>query len=294
MATHNGLPWLKDQIQTVLSQAEVDVQLYVSDDISSDGTFEFLENIAKQESSIFLLPPKKIGSAGRNFYRLIKEVCLEDCDYVSFCDQDDLWELDKIIRHINLAQQHQADGVSSNVLAFWPDGNQKLIVKSQSLKKWDFIFESAGPGCSFLMTPWLVTKVREQLVDEHSSASLVVLHDWLTYAICRSHGHKWMIDSKSSLQYRQHENNAIGANSGLKAKWIRLVKLKQGWYRAEVTKVTKVCAAISGEAEVKKILALLKSKNIISQLKLLLYVSQARRNALDRLVLFILVLCFLF
>ena len=80
---------------------------------------------------------------------------------------------------------------------------------------------------------WLVTKVREQLMDEHSPASNVVLHDWLTYAICRAYGHKWIIDSKPSIQYRQHQNNVIGANSGLKAKWARLIKLKQGWYRTE-------------------------------------------------------------
>ena len=294
MATHNGMSWLMDQVETVLSQSEVEVKLYVSDDVSSDGTFEFLNNLSKQDQRVFLLPQKKIGSAGRNFYRLIEEVNLDDCEYVAFSDQDDIWESNKLIRHIKLAEQHQADGVSSNVLAFWADGSQKLIVKSQSQKKWDFLFESAGPGCSFLMTQWLVTKVREQLMDEHSPANSVVLHDWLTYAVCRAYGHKWIIDSKPSILYRQHQNNVIGANRGLKAKWVRLIKLKQGWYRTEVTKVSQVCAAISGEAEIIKIVYLLTRRNIISQLKLLFFVSQARRKGLDRLVLIILVLCFLF
>ena len=236
----------------------------------------------------------KFGSAGRNFYRLIQDVDISGFDFIAFADQDDIWESDKLINHINLAEQHQADGVSSNVIAFWPGGNKRLIIKSNPPLKWDFLFESAGPGCTFLMTPWLVNNVRKLLVDENNPAKKVVLHDWLTYAVCRAHGRKWVIDSKPSVQYRQHQNNVIGANSGLKAKWARLVRFKQGWYRAEVTKVCQVCATISGRAEIRKILSLLTNKNIISQLKLLLYVSQARRNIFDRLVLFVLVLFFLF
>ena len=295
MASYNGLSWISEQIDSIVNQEGVIVTIYVSDDISNDGTYNYLCKLSEFNAQIQLLSRKvKFGGAGSNFYRLIQEVNISGFDFIAFADQDDIWESDKLINHISLAKQHKADGVSSNVIAFWPNGKKRLITKSKPLLKWDFLFESAGPGCTFLMTPWLVNSLRKLLVDENSPAKKVVLHDWLTYAVCRAHGHKWVIDYRPSIQYRQHENNVIGANSGLKAKWIRLVKLKQGWYRAEVTKVTKVCAAISGEAEVKKILALLKSKNIISQLKLLFYVSQARRNVLDRLVLFILVLCFLF
>ena len=290
MATHNGMPWLVDQIKTVLSQANVDVQLYVSDDASSDGTFEFLEKMSKQEPRIFLLPPKKIGSAGRNFYRLIEEVSLDDCEYVAFSDQDDIWESNKLIRHIKLAEQHQADGVSSNVLAFWADGSQKLLVKSQPQKKWDFLFESAGPACSYLMTPWLVNKVRQQLNDERSPASQVALHDWLTYAICIANGHVWVIDSIPSLKYRQHRSNVVGANVGLKAKWSRLQKLRQGWYRNEVVKIAQICMEIAPSNKVNKLVNLLKSQNYFVKLKLLTYVSTARRSLLDRCLLAISIL----
>ena len=64
------------------------------------------------------------------------------------------------------------------------------------------------------MTPWLVSKVREQLLDAHSPAKNVALHDWLTYAVCRAHGKRWVIDDKSSVKYRQHGNNVVGANVG--------------------------------------------------------------------------------
>ena len=285
MATHNGMSWLMDQVETVLSQSEVEVKLYVSDDVSSDGTFEFLNNIYKQDQRVFLLPQKKIGSAGRNFYRLIEEVNLDDCEYVAFSDQDDIWESNKLIRHIKLAEQHQADGVSSNVLAFWADGSQKLIVKSQSQKKWDFLFESAGPGCSFLMTQWLVTKVREQLMDEHSPANSVVLHDWLTYAVCRANGRHWVIDEQPSIRYRQHGNNVVGANVGVKAAWVRLLKIKRHWYRNEVLKVAEVSQKILNDSKVDELVQLLRSNSFFARFKLLKFVPQARRSTVDRMAL---------
>lgn len=295
MATYNGMKWIAEQINSVLNQTGIEVKLVISDDISYDDTRLFLESLAKDNSRMILLPNNgRFSSAGRNFYRLIVDVDVSDYDYIAFADQDDIWNSDKLINHINLAKQHSADGVSSDVIAFWPNGDQKRIVKSQSQKKWDFLFESAGPGCTFLMTPWLINKVREQLVDVQSPARQVVLHDWLTYAICRANGHKWIIDSTPSMLYRQHSNNVVGANVGLKAKLARLIKLKQGWYRAEVIKVAAVVALISDNSGLKKLNKLLNQKSFTSQIKLLVYVPQARRFALDRFVLFVLIASFIF
>lgn len=285
MATHNGMPWLVNQLDSIFSQIDADVELHVSDDASSDETIEYLKQIAQKDSRLILLDSKSIGSAGKNFYRLIKDVDIVEFDYVAFADQDDLWASDKLIRHIQLARQHGADGVSSNVMAFWPNGGEKLIDKAQPQRELDYLFESAGPGCTFLMTPWLVNKAREQLLDDTSSAKDVALHDWLTYAVCRAHGRKWVIDSVPSVQYRQHQSNVVGANVGLKAKWTRLQKLKQGWYRNEVAKIAQVCNGIAPNNETNELLLLLNSKDYFSQLRLLLYVPKARRSLVGRCLL---------
>lgn len=283
MASFNGITWLPDQINSILNQLNVEISLFISDDFSEDDSYTYLQQLAVSDSRIQLMPQiERFGSAGKNFYRLIRDVNLTDYDYVAFADQDDVWVQDKLIHHIKLMQEHSVDGVSSNVLAFWANGKKKIINKSQPQRELDFLFESAGPGCSFLMTPWLVNKVREQLTDKNSVAKYVVLHDWLTYAVCRAHGHKWMIDSKPSVEYRQHENNVLGANAGWKAKWSRVQKLRQGWYRNEVIKIVQICKGISPNIEIEKLGNLLANKNFLSQLKLLAYVTKARRNLLDR------------
>ena len=286
MASYNGITWLPDQVKSILNQLNVDLALFISDDSSQDGSYGYLQQLAVTDSRIQLLPQtEKFGSAGNNFYRLIQDVNISNYDYVAFADQDDIWQQDKLIRHIKLMQEHGVDGVSSNVLAFWANGKKKIINKSQPQRELDFLFESAGPGCSFLMTPWLVNKVREQLTNKNSLAKHVVLHDWLTYAICRAHGHRWMIDSNPSVNYRQHENNVLGANSGFKAKFSRLQKLRQGWYRNEVIKIAQICNSISPNIETEKLGNLLATKNLFSQLKLLAYVTKARRSLLDRCLL---------
>jgi rhamnosyltransferase len=294
MATYNGREWLQSQIESIFGQLDVDVTLFVSDDISSDGTFEYLQEVAKSDIRVKILSrSQKYGSAGKNFYRLISDVDISGFDYVAFADQDDIWNLDKLSRHIQLIKKHDAEAVSSNVEAFWPDGCQKLILKSQPQKNYDFLFESAGPGCTFLMTPWLVNEVRHQLFD-NEVAQEVNMHDWLAYAICRAHGKDWVIDPLPSMWYRQHENNVIGANAGFKAVISRLKKINSGWYRHEVALISRVVASISPDPSLQKFQKIIQLKSSLDRLRLIPFAFQGRRKLMDRCVLILSVLFFIF
>lgn len=294
MATYNGMSWLEEQMSSILNQTGVDVRLFISDDSSVDGTYEFLSLRALADSKISLLPKvDRMGSAGKNFYRLICDVNLNGFDYIAFADQDDVWSLDKLSRHIGLIQNSHAEAVSSNVLAFWPDGSQKLIDKSQPQQNFDFLFESAGPGCTFLMTPWLVGEVKRQLTND-SAGRDVIMHDWLTYAICRAHGKSWIIDAVPSMQYRQHKHNVIGANSGLRAILMRLNKINNGWYRHEVALIARVVASISLDKKLTIFQKMIQGDSVIDRFGLVPYAFQGRRKLTDRVVLVLSILLFVF
>ena len=85
LATHNGLPWINDQIDSILNQNSVNITVYVSDDLSEDSTYTYLLNRAAFSSQLKILPQKeRYGSAGKNFYRLIKDVNTDDFDYKIF------------------------------------------------------------------------------------------------------------------------------------------------------------------------------------------------------------------
>jgi rhamnosyltransferase len=291
MAVKNGLSYLPEQIDSILNQQTCQVTLFISDDCSTDGSLEYCQQLAHDYKATNFLPKiNPLGSAALNFYRLIVDVNTDGFDYIALSDQDDIWLPEKLSRHIRIAQESGADGVSSNVKAFWPDGRERLLDKAQPQRELDYLFESAGPGCSFLMTPRLISKVREQLLDEKSPAKDTALHDWLIYAICRSHGWQWVIDPLPSVLYRQHHSNVLGANVGIGAKWSRLIKLKQHWYRAEVTKIAIISNTISPQIRVNQLIDLLENSSFLKQLKLIGFVPQARRKAVDRWMLAVAIL----
>ena len=110
MAVKDGVKYLPEQIKSVFWQAQCEVTLFISDDASADGGKEYVEELVSNSSNIALLGfEESFGSAGKNFYRLIQDVDLGNCDYIAFSDQDDIWEVDKLIRHVELMRQHQAD-----------------------------------------------------------------------------------------------------------------------------------------------------------------------------------------
>lgn len=286
MATFNGERWICQQIDSIFNQSQVNITLFISDDCSTDNTWGLLKELAEKDNRIKLLPrDTSFGSAAKNFFRLVQNVDVAHYDYVAFADQDDLWSEDKLISHIELATKNQADGVSSNVVAFWPDGRVRLVNKAAVQRRYDFLFESAGPGCTFLMTPWLVGALRDCLNDEISMASEVALHDWLAYAICRAHGKNWCIDPIPSVNYRQHGSNSLGANTGWQAGWSRIQKMRDGWYRREIVNICKVCRSIGNKAEYADMIALLEPKTYLGNLRLLGRLSQLRRDVKDRLFL---------
>ena len=216
LAAYNGMLYLPEQIDSILVQAGAVVTVYVSVDASSDGTEAWLDR-QTEDRVVVLTHNRHFGSAARNFFRILHEVDFSEFDFIGFADQDDIWLPNKLAQACEILRHSGADAYSSNVMAFWPNGKRKLITKSQHQRELDYLFESAGPGCTFLMSPWLVSRVREQLLDANSPAKNVALHDWLTYAICRAHGRFWVIDDKPSVKYRQHGSNVVGANVGFKA-----------------------------------------------------------------------------
>lgn len=295
MATFNGRLWIDAQIESILLQDGVTVDIYISDDLSSDGTSYLIESFENTHENIKVLRPQaSFGSAGKNFYHLITSVNPEKYDYVAFCDQDDIWQRDKLVRHIHLVQQYDVDGVSSNVIAFWPDGRQKFLNKSQPQRQFDYLFESAGPGCSFLMRSSLIKKVRAVLNDATGVATSVSLHDWLTYAVCRASGGRWYIDDRPSLLYRQHANNVLGANHGWGSAWTRIRKMRSGWYRDEVGKIVSISYALSGSRDIKAFSDALSSCKVNRKLITIRMAWQGRRSLRDRLVLIMMIMLGLF
>lgn len=287
LATYNGIRWIEEQLSSILKQQDVEVSVFVSDDQSTDGTLAWCEKFAKEDSRVIILPvsPVRFGGAAKNFFRLVKEVDFSGFDYIAYADQDDIWLSDKLITAHNIMIAESASAISTNVVAFWPDGRELLIDKAQPQRVLDYLFEAAGPGCSYVLKVTEALKFKEFLIERWEYANDVALHDWLTYAWFRANGHRWIIDPRPSIRYRQHDGNQVGANEGLSAIIRRLQLIRSGWYRREICKIARLVGSfIPGLPDQ------LISEGRLSKRFLLRNIGETRRRRRDRLVLLVSVL----
>ncbi|MFT0545077.1 glycosyltransferase [Allopusillimonas ginsengisoli] len=291
LAAYNGVQWLPEQIDTIFKQEGVNLTLFISVDASSDGTEEWVSTLASERPDVVVLPHGlKFGGAAKNFFRLIRDVDFSNFDYVALADQDDVWLEDKLLRAHALCSAQGYEAYSSSVMAFWPDGSQRLIDKSQPKTRYDYLFEPAGPGCTYVLRVRNALIFKEFLLDNWATVNEVTYHDWMLYAFFRARGYKWFIDSQYKMLYRQHASNQIGANSGWRAVTSRASLLLSGWYREEVRKVTNLVGSKQDEF-VQKILA---EKNAGSRLYLLRHINSTRRKTKEKWALFLMTVFWIF
>ena len=239
LAAYNGMQWIEEQLTSILGQSAVDVTVHISIDPSTDGTEAWCAAYAAQHSSVVVLPDAgSFGGASRNFFRLIRDVDFDGYDFIAFSDQDDVWHADKLKRATQTLGTGEYAAYSSNVTAFWPDDRTQLLDKAQPQVTWDFLFEAAGPGCTYVFDKSLAEPLKASMLNNWQQMQEVSLHDWYCYAYARSHGFKWFIDPKSSMQYRQHERNQVGANTGISPLISRYKTIHDGWWFSQVRLIT--------------------------------------------------------
>jgi rhamnosyltransferase len=278
LAAYNGMAWIEEQLASIQAQTAVNASIFISVDTSTDGTDEFCVEYQNSHRNVTVLPSvARFGGAARNFFRLLRDVDLSSFEYVAFADQDDIWKPEKLKRGISLLGAGLCDGYSSNVIAFWPDGRTALVDKAQPQVAWDYVFEAAGPGCTYILTQSLASEFKKSLVANWQQAQQVSLHDWYCYAFARGNGYRWHIDPQPGLYYRQHSNNQIGVNSGLKAVKARLSHIRSGWWFSQIRLISSLVQPRGG-------LAMIASNGRISFVRLACMARQCRRRGRDQLL----------
>ena len=96
MTTFNGETYLEEQLDSLLAQRQLPAELVVGDDGSQDNTFAILERFARRASFPVLVHrnPSRLGFR-TNFIRTA-ERCRSEL--ISFCDQDDVWHTDNLLK----------------------------------------------------------------------------------------------------------------------------------------------------------------------------------------------------
>jgi rhamnosyltransferase len=286
LAAYNGMNYIADQVESILAQKGMDITIFCSVDCSTDGTERWVAEVAKKTGKVVLLPyGERFGGAARNFFHLIREVDFSNFDYISLSDQDDIWLEDKLCRALDMMLRLNSDAYSSNVLAFWPDGRSVVINKAQPQVSHDYLFEAAGPGCTYVFTVASALKMKSFMLQRWAEVNDARLHDWFFYAWYRVNGMCWFIDSEWRVRYRQHGNNQVGANQGLAAKYNRFRLMYSGWYWTEVARISALVLPSHD-----KISGCVRVKGWSKHLALLPNIGSLRRRRIDRLTLFVMII----
>lgn len=280
LAAYNGMRWIAEQVDSILAQTGVSVSLLISVDESNDGTEAWVDALCLRDSRVKCLAHgKKFGGAARNFFRLINESPDEGIDFFSFADQDDIWHPNKLSVAARMMRTADVDGYSGNVTAFWPDGRESMVVKSQPQVEYDHLFEAAGPGCTYVFSRHLFLELQAHIRHRYSEVQGVTLHDWYCYAYTRAQGFEWIIDAQPFMRYRQHGGNQVGVNSGATAFRKRIAQVFDGWWLNQAALIVGL-VGLSSEPFVRRWVGL----GRFDLLRLALSASKCRRRVRDKFV----------
>jgi glycosyltransferase involved in cell wall biosynthesis len=202
LATFNGENFLDEQLNSLSEQQEVDIEVMVNDDGSTDGTVEILEAWKKKGLIISITKSKNLGST-KAFLNLLQECSKKP--FIAFCDQDDIWEPNKLAMQIQLCEE------SIPVLVFsrrkYLDSSGQSIGISSTLKKGpsfeNALIENIAPGNTLLLNSPAVN-----IINSYVLPNIVYYDSWI-YLLISAFG-KCKYISLPLVQYRIHENNQVG------------------------------------------------------------------------------------
>ena len=222
IATYNGEKYLRDQLESLYCQTRVPDEVVVSDDCSTDGTIEILEEYKEKYGLKYIAHDNNLG-VNKNFEAAIR-AC--KCDYIAICDQDDIWFPNKIKESYNKIKEIE-DGITPIVVSsqtYHINGEGKLISTSRH------IIKDSSKAVSTLLFPPGVTQgctlmFNRQLLDllKPFPKSEIVLYDSYIGMTCASIGKKYNM-SQPLMYYRHHSNNAVASNLLKKDSTIRKIK----------------------------------------------------------------------
>ena len=205
LSTYNGEKYIQEQIDSLLAQTYKNIKIFVRDDGSTDNTINVLK---KYGNKITLINGKNVGII-ESFKKLLANS--GTFDYYSFCDQDDIWEKNKIeiaIQKFNNCNCDIPVLYASSYDVY--DANMNFLYSAKNKKNISFVnslFETISPG----MTMVFNKNARDILLETLNKNC--DLHDSWLYKVCAGLG-KVIYDSEKSVKYRRYEGTFTVTKNG--------------------------------------------------------------------------------
>ncbi len=211
---YNGERFLKQLLDSILSQTYTNWQIIVRDDCSSDGSMNIIRNYQSKYPHKIIVVEDSYGNQGTSGCNnlLLQEM---NSDYFMFCDQDDIWENKKIeiLMEKMKEQEYKYPQIpimicsdacciddNNNLLCSSFFENQKFCEVTGNVHK--LLALNVVQGSTTLMN----RKVKETIKYIPND----LFHDWWTAVNVAYYGKVCYIH-KQLIRYRQHQHNVVGA-----------------------------------------------------------------------------------
>ena len=222
LSTYNGKDFIEKLLVSIYQQTYKNIAVIIRDDGSSDNTLDIIHHW-KSKIKIELINSKKNLGAAESFWELVKYA--SGYDYYAFCDQDDVWDKDKIETAVRTLERYHRP-----MLYFC---NSRLIDDKDNVVK--SIAYSSAPlltfeseivcgfcsGCSMVFNSMLMEVMKEQRYSH------IPMHDTVTALNALALGGV-VYDGLPHFSRRIHKGNVV-AKSG-KNKIAKLRQSFQEWF----------------------------------------------------------------
>ena len=213
MSTYNGEKYLREQLNTLLQQTYDNIQIFVRDDGSTDGTMRILWEY-EQKAGIHVLEGKNLGFAG-SFMEMLH--IASEGDYWAFCDQGDLWFSNKVALAVEWL-----DGQEQDIPLLYYSLSEMIDEHGNGLgiqkpPKGSLTFERAmtgtfGVGFSMVINQ----RLREEMLK--CDPKKVHSHDWLAGAVALGLGIVH-VNNTICAKYRRLDSSVTRISLKKKVKW---------------------------------------------------------------------------
>lgn len=213
LTTYNGSKYIKEQLDSIAIQTLMPSEIIIFDDASIDDTVEIIKNHQLKNLIKLNINEINIGLVA-NFKRAV--FACDPQNYIAFCDQDDIWEKDKLMNNYLELVKH--DDNMRPILVYSDarliDSSNKILYLSfMSLMGFDrfrhnqktVLFGSLILGCTMMINPIMRNYFLDSPISDNYN------HDAWMSLVGFYFGKCILIDQQLVL-YRKHNYNVTISN----------------------------------------------------------------------------------
>lgn len=205
--------WLKEQLISLNNQTYDNIELIIYDDCPEESVDEEFIGEYIKKFNYKIIRGKINRGSNKAFEELTK---IAEGTYFAYCDQDDIWESDKIKILVDTIKKDNSVLVYSDMSVINEDGVNKYdsLIQAKPRLKYiygkdlsaQFFFKNCVSGCCML--------IRKEIAKSAVPFSNYMIHDQWICLVATMNGNISFVE-KPLVRYRIHGSNQTGSLRGV-------------------------------------------------------------------------------